>query len=102
MVRSDTRPEQTELLQGKKLINFDIKEVEIKDENSDEVRTGFEYNQVKVAVNATRDEIIEAVIGSKYSVGTEIALTNDKEAKTDEYKAYQELRVFAKALADNQ
>ena len=102
MVRSDTRPEQTELLQGKKLINFDIKEVEIKDENSDEVRTGFEYNQVKVAVNATRDEIIEAVIGSKYSVGTEIALTNDKEAKADEYKAYQELRVFAKELADNQ
>ena len=99
ITKADTPPVEVELLQGKKIFNFDVKEVEIKDEMSDETRTGYEYTTVKVETNATRDEIIEAIIGSKYSVGAEIALTNDKDAKGDEYKAYQELRVLAKELA---
>jgi len=100
LVKSDTRPEEVQLLQGRKLINFDIKEVEIKDENSEEARTGFEYLQAKVELNATRGDIIEAIIATKYSVGAEIALTNDKDTKADEYKAYQEFRALAKSLAE--
>jgi len=100
LVKSDTRPEATELLQGKKLINFDIKEVEIKDENSEEARIGFEYQQVKVSTSDTRGAIIEAIIATKYSAGAEIALTNDKDTKQDEYKAYQEFRATAKELAE--
>jgi propanediol dehydratase small subunit len=100
LVKSDTRPEATELLQGKKLINFDIKEVEIKDENSEDIRAGFEYLQAKVELNATRSGIIEAIIATKYSAGAEIALTNDKDTKQDDYKAYQEFRVLAKELAE--
>lgn len=100
LVKSDTRPEEVQLLQGKKLINFDIKEVEIIDENNEEARTGFEYLQAKVEVNATRDEVTEAIIGTKYSVGAEIALTNDRDTKPDEYQAYQDFRAVAKSLAE--
>jgi len=100
MVKSDTRPEEVQFLQGKKLINFDIKEVEIKDEMRDETRVGFEYNQVAVNVSATRADIIEAIISVKYSAGAEIALTNDKDTKADEYAEYQAYRVEAKAIAD--
>jgi hypothetical protein len=100
MVKSDTRPEEVQFLQGKKLINFDIKEVEVKDEREGEPRVGFEYNQVAVNVSATRADIIEAIIAVKYSAGAEIALTNDKDTKADEYAEYQAYRVEAKAIAD--
>jgi hypothetical protein len=100
MIKSDTRPEEVQFLQGKKLINFNIKEVEIKDEMRDETRVGFEYNQVAVNVSATRADIIEAIISVKYSAGAEIALTNDKDTKADEYAEYQIYRVEAKAIAD--
>lgn len=100
LVKSDTRPSQVQKLQGKKLISFDIKEFEIKDENSEDVRIGFEYLQVKVELNATRSDIIEAIIATKYSVGAEIAITNDRETKVDEYKAYQDFRILAKELAE--
>ena len=100
LVKSDTRPKEVQLLQGKKLINFNIKEVEITDENSEEARTGFEYLQAKVELNATRDETIEAIIATRYSIGAEIALTNDKDTKADEYQAYQEFRAFAKSLIE--
>lgn len=100
LVKSDTRPEEVQLLQGKKLINFDIKEVEIIDENNEETKISFEYLQVKVKLNATRDEIIESIIGAKYSIGAEISLTNDKTSKPDEYKDYQDFRAEAKSLAD--
>jgi len=103
MVKSDTRPEEVQFLQGKKLINFDIKEVEvneIKDELEGETRIGFEYNQVAVNVSATRADIIEAIISVKYSAGAEIALTNDRAEKADEYAEYQAYRVEAKVIAD--
>lgn len=99
LVKSDTRPEEVQLLQGKKLINFNIKEVVITDEISGEVRTGFEYLQAKVELNATRDATIEAIIATRYSAGAEIALTNDKDTKPVEYQDYQEFRAFAKTLA---
>jgi hypothetical protein len=100
MVKSDTRPEEVQFLQGKKLINFDIKEVEVKDEMKGEPRVGFEYNQVAVNVSATRADIIEAIISVKYSAGAEIALTNDRAEKADEYAEYQAYRVEAKVIAD--
>jgi hypothetical protein len=100
MVKSDTKPEEVQFLQGKKLINFDVKEVEVKDEMRDEPRIGFEYNQVAVNVSATRAEIIEAIISVKYSAGAEIALTNDRTEKADEYAEYQAFRAEAKNIAD--
>jgi hypothetical protein len=100
MVKSDTRPEEVQFLQGKKLINFDIKEVEVKDEMRDETRVSFEYNQVAVSISATRADIIEAIIAVKYSAGAEIALTNDRDIKADEYAGYQAFRAEAKVIAD--
>jgi len=99
LVKSDTIPEEVQFLQGGKIISFDVKEVEIKDEVRDEVRVGYEYVSVKVPVDATRADIIEAIIGTKYSAGAEIALTNDRESKSEEYAEYQEFRALAKEIA---
>ena len=101
-VSSDTRPEAVELLQGSKLINFDIKEVEITDTDSTDIRIGFEYQQVKVDINDTRGATIEAIVATRYSVGAEVALTNDRDIKVDEYNTYQDFRVLAKTLADTE
>ena len=99
LVKSDTRPEAVELLQESKLINFDIKEVEITDTESTDIRIGFKYQQVKVGINDTRGTIVEAIIATRYSAGAEIALTNDKESKAVEYAEYQDFRLLAKSLA---
>ena len=99
IVQSDTRPEAVELLQESKLINFDIKEVEITDTDNTDIRVGFEYQQVKVDINDTRGAIIEAIIATRYSAGAEIALTNDKESEVVEYQEYQKFRLLAKSLA---
>jgi len=99
VVKSDTRPEAVELLQDSKLINFDIKEVEITDPESTDIRIGFEYQQVKADIKGTREAIIEAIIATRYSAGAEIALTNDKESKAVEYAEYQDFRLLAKSLA---
>lgn len=100
LVQSTISPKAIEEKQGKKLVNFNITATEKQNEMSEEVEKGFEYTQVQVSTDASRDEIIEAVMSTRYSVGAEIALTNDRESKTVEYTEYQAFRVLAKELAD--
>lgn len=52
-------------------------------------------------VMATRDEIIEAIIASKYPVAKEIATINNQVEKPDEYLEYQNFRTYAKDIADS-
>ena len=93
------RPPVSEKLQGGTIINFSI------EQKSRETTTGtetyFECDQVKVSGIPTKAEIIEAVMGSKYSIGAEFACINNKIEKPEEYAAYQAFRVFAKGLANS-
>jgi len=82
-------PTQTEMLGGKMIINFNVAEVE----------NGYSCDQVRVSENPTRSEVIEAVIGARYSTGAELATINNKDEKPAEYEAYQVFRIFAKGLA---
>jgi len=97
MVQSTQEPQVSVKLQGKLLINFNVVQTPPdEDSNRD---AGYKYDQVKVALNSTRGQIIEAIIGTKYSTGAEIALQADKDDKVDEYQAYQDMRTMAKQIA---
>lgn len=63
-------------------------------------RKDYRYNTVSLQTSASRVDIIEAIISSKYSLAGEIALSNNRDLKPLDFKAYQDFRVFAKALAD--
>lgn len=56
--------------------NHNIVEVQKTDENG-EVRTSFDYDQVKVWGVPTQREVIKAVIAEKWDVTQEIDLAND-------------------------
>jgi hypothetical protein len=67
------------------------------------------YNEVMMPAEASRDEIIDAIIGTQYSKSAELALINNKIASladskltkyAEEYTTYNTARVAAKALAD--
>ena len=82
----------TERLQGAMFVNFNIVEVE----------NGFEFDTVKVSEEPTRDEVIDALIRSKYSLSQEFALINNFNADKDieEYEAFQVFRIDCKGIAD--
>ena len=85
-------------LQGAMLINFNPEQITKEGANGTE--TMYQYDQVKVPVSASRDQIIEAIMASRYTVGAELACINNKDAKPDEYEAYMSFRVQAKEIAD--
>ena len=91
--QSSVRPSLTERLQGAMFVNFNIVEVE----------TGFEFDTVKVSEEPTRDELIDALIRSKYSLSQEFALINNFNADKDtkEYESFQTFRAECKGIADN-
>ena len=80
------------MLQGAMLVNFNIVEVE----------NGFEFDTVKVSEEPTRDEVIDALIRSKYSLSQEFALINNFNMNKDaeEYEAFQTFRAECKGIAD--
>ena len=82
----------TERLQGAMFVNFNIVEIE----------NGFEFDTVKVSEEPTRDEVIDALIRSKYSLSQEFALINNFNADKDieEYEAFQTFRAECKGIAD--
>ena len=90
--QSNTLPQSIERLQGRILINFDIKEVD----------GIFEYEQVKVSEGASREEIIDSVIRSRYSVSDEFALINNfnQGKDSEQYLEFQNFRKIAKEIAD--
>jgi hypothetical protein len=67
----------------------------------DKEQSGYEYDYVEIEGDLTRAKIIDAVIADTYSKDAEFALINNEIASpgTEQYKAYQELRVKAKEIA---
>jgi len=61
----------------------------------------WEADEVVVSVLDSRSAIIEAIIGTTYSTGAELATINNKDTDAEAYAAYQSFRVLAKSLADN-
>ena len=64
------------------------------------MRYAIAYRQGGDALKVFRDGFIEREIAKKYTIGAEIALTNDRESKPEEYAAYQEYRIACKAKVD--
>ena len=89
---STVSPQLISRLQNSVIISFNIVEVE----------GGFEYDQVKVSEEPTRDEVINALIRDKYSLSQEFALINNYNAGKDleEYEAFQVYRIDCKTIAD--
>jgi hypothetical protein len=91
---SDNIPDQILNIQGNVLINVNVVESE----------GSFKYDQVTVTNDATRNEIVSAIIRSRYTADDEIALINNlnkgDEKYVNEYNDYQDYRIFAKNLAD--
>ena len=90
---STVRPQLVSRLQNSVIISFNITEVE----------GGYEYDQVKVSEEPTRDEVIDALIRDKYSLSQEFALINNFNSGKDleEYEAFQVYRINCKVIADN-
>jgi hypothetical protein len=70
-------------------------------ENADgSLATFWEANEALCDRNDNRNQMIEKIIGSVYSIPEEFATINNRDTKPDEYAAYQALRAQAKSLAD--
>jgi hypothetical protein len=63
-------------------------------------QTTWEANEALCSVFCNRSQIIEAIIGSVYDTGAEIALINNQADKPEAYAEYQAFRALAKQLAD--
>ena len=62
--------------------------------------TFWEANEALCDRNDNRNQMIEKIIGSVYSITEEFATINNRDTRPDEYAAYQALRSQAKSLAD--
>lgn len=67
----------------------------------EQVMTEHKYITAICSITSNRSEIIESIIGSKYSPSAEFATINNKDAKPEEYEIYQNFRIYAKELATN-
>jgi hypothetical protein len=95
----DVMPNETEEVQGKKVYRFNMKSVSKIDEMTNNEITTYECDEVKVDKSASYGDIVEAIIATQYTAGAEIALTNDRDSKPEEYSEYQTFRAMAKELA---
>ncbi len=83
---------QTFEVSGQELrVNFDVKEIEREDMDG-EKRKSFAGEQVVLPVAATRSQIVEAIVATRYTTGAEIALNRlpDDNADKQEYLAFVE------------
>ena len=102
MIKTESKdfPALKIFLQDGLLINFDIEKIMKEFEETEE--TFHQYNQVKVSKNAVYDEIVSAIIHSKYDADAETALINNhliENGDETEFDEYQELRTKAKLIA---
>lgn len=85
---------------GEKLhVNFDEKEIEVKSIDGT-IRQAYECTTAISAVYATRDQLIEDIIRSKYSLSAELAVMNNQADRQESYAIFQAVRMQAKELAD--
>lgn len=91
---------ETYQVSGQELrIHWNIEE-KTKEDTDGQTTTYWEADEALCNVKDSRAKLIEAIIGSVYDTGSEIAVINNKEDKPEEYAEYQAFRVQAKALAD--
>ena len=62
----------------------------------------YEIHKASGTLKQYRASLIEAEIGKRYTIGAEIALTNDKDIKPTEYAEYQAYRAECKAKVDEE
>jgi hypothetical protein len=96
---SDTQPDVYQVIGDALHIHWNIEEVSAPSMSGP--RTQWAANEATVSVAANRSQIIEAIIGSVFSTGAEIAIINNQSADPSAYAAYQAFRAQAKALADD-
>jgi ribosomal protein S13 len=63
-------------------------------------KIAYETHKASGTLDRYRASLIEALIAKKYSIGAEIALTNDKNIKLEEYAVYQAYRAECKDRVD--
>jgi ribosomal protein S13 len=63
-------------------------------------KSAYKSHKASGTLDRYRASLIEALIAKKYSIGAEIALTNDKDIKLEEYAAYQAYRAECKERVD--
>ncbi len=93
------RPKLIERTRGGLVVRFAV-EIIPAGENLPE---RYRFEAVRVPAGATRGEMIDAVIGSRYSHAAEIALINNRDLDDqgrDDYEAYQAFRRQAKLWVD--
>ena len=85
---------------GTKLhINFDEQEIVVKDMDGNE-RIAYQYTTAESLCAASRSDLINDIIKSKYTTADEFAAINNAQADPEEYAEYQAFRAQAKQLAD--
>jgi hypothetical protein len=95
---SDTKPDVYQVIGNLLHIHWNIEEVSAPSINGP--RTQWSADEAIVSVAASRSQIIEAIIGSVFSTGAEIAIINNQSADPSAYAEYQAFRAQAKTLAD--
>jgi hypothetical protein len=98
-VYSNERPEVYSASGNELRIRWDIQKVTKPDMEGND-QTTWEANEALCSVFCNRSQIIEAIIGSVYDTGAEIALINNQADKPEAYAEYQAFRALAKQLAD--
>jgi len=98
---SDTLPLSTVKSNGLTQVRYDAVEV-TKEDPDGKIRKSFDFTYVEVEGTLTRAKIIDAIITNVHSKDSELALINNELASTgtEQYIAYQALRVHAKEIAD--
>jgi hypothetical protein len=95
---SDIQPDVYQVIGDFLHIHWNIEQVAAP--SMGEPRTQWSADEAVVNKAANRSQIIEAIIGSVFTTGAEIAVINNQTSDPATYVAYQEFRVQAKQLAD--
>lgn len=96
---SDHYPELAVQSNGKTQVRFNIEP--FTRTLMDKEQSGYNYEYVEIIGELTRPKIIDAVIVSRYSKDTELALINTEISSpgTEQYKQYKQYRAFAKEVS---
>lgn len=92
---ADTQQQVYEVIGQTLLIHWNMQEVP-----TQEGRTQWQANEAVCHVSDGRSAIIEKIIGSVYTTGSEIATINNQASDPVAYADYQAFRAQAKQLAD--
>ena len=95
---SDTQPDVYQVIGDFLHIYWNIEQVAAP--FMGEPRTQWSADEAVVNKAANRAQIIEAIIGSMFTTGAEIAIINNQSADPSAYAEYQAFRAQAKSLAD--